>query len=179
MGARLAQMRDAAADQGLRQFRARGDAQAAVVAPGALSLFRDIERVVGGIVDEARDDLAVALQRDRDREHRDRVQEIGGAVERIDVPGVGLVRALDTAALLHHEAVAGAGLGQFLEQDLFRALVGEADEIAGTLGRDLQVLEFAQIALEPAPGLDGGGCHDIHKGGADHSGGPSVGGAEE
>ena len=75
--------------------RRAGDAQAAVVAPGALPLLGDIHGIVGGIVDEAGDDLALALQRDRDREHRDAVQEVGGAVERVDVPDVGLVGALD------------------------------------------------------------------------------------
>ena len=83
----------------LRQFGALRDAQAPVGAPGALPLFGHVHVVVGRIVDDAGDDLALALERDRDGEDRDRVKEVGGRVERIDVPGVALVRPLDPSAL--------------------------------------------------------------------------------
>ena len=84
-----------------------GDAQAAVVEEGAAAALGGVELVHGRIVDHAGDDLALPLQRDRDREDRDAVQEVGGAVERIDDPAVLVVLAGDHAALLHQEAVAG------------------------------------------------------------------------
>jgi len=44
---------------------------------------------------------------------RNAVQEVGGAVERIDDPGVRFVGAFAAAAFLAEEAVAGPRLGQF------------------------------------------------------------------
>ena len=137
MLAALAEMRDAAADQRFRQLVAAGDAQTPVVEVGALSPLGDEHVVDGGIVDDTGDDLPLPHQGDRDAEDRDAVEKIGGAVERIDVPGVALVGALDRAALFHHEAVARPRLGQFLEDDLLGLLVGQGDEIAGTLDRNL------------------------------------------
>ena len=89
----------------------RGDPQAPVVEEGAGAALGDIEFVDDRIVDDAGDDLALALERQRDGEDRDAVEEIGGAVERIDDPAVGLVAAGDLAAFLGEEAVAGPRLG--------------------------------------------------------------------
>ena len=62
---------------------------------------------------------------------RDAMHEIGGAVDGIDDEAMALVLALDGAAFLAQEAIAGPRLGQFLDQDFFGALVGAGDEIAG------------------------------------------------
>ena len=105
------------------------------------------------------------------------MEEVGRAVEWIDDPAVRLVGTLDDALLLHEEAIAGPRLRQLLEEDLFRLLVGGGDEVARTLDRHLQVLDLAEIALQAAPGLDGGGGHDVHQGGVDHRGGLSRKGA--
>src|SRR6185503_11354657 len=83
---------------------ARGDPDAAVVEERALAALCGEELVIGGIVDQPRDRRALAHQRDRDREVRNAVQEVGGAVERIDHPGVGLVAALAAAAFLAEKA---------------------------------------------------------------------------
>ena len=80
---------------------AGGHAQPLVVDEGALALFGEEEIVVGRIIDDGGDDGALALQRDRHRKVRHPVQEVGGAVERIDDPDVGLVGALDRSRLLH------------------------------------------------------------------------------
>ena len=93
-----------------------------------------------------------ALERDGDREMRNAVQEIGGAVERIDDPAMGLVGAGASAAFLAEEAVFGPRLGEFLAHDFFGAPVGGGDEIARALQRDLKVLDLAEIALEAAAG---------------------------
>ena len=92
---------------------------------------------------------------------RDAVQEIGGAVERIDDPAVGLVGAGVRAAFLAEEAVIGPRLGEVLAHDLLGAAVGGGDEIARSLQRDLQVLDLAEIALEAAAGARGGLDHDV------------------
>ena len=96
---------------------------------------------------------------------RNAVQEVGGAVERIDDPAIGLVGAFNDAALFHHEAVAGARLGEFFEQRLLGFDVGGGDEIARPLARDLQILDLAEIARQRARRLARGGDHHVHQGG--------------
>ena len=123
---------------------------AAVVEIGALAPLGGEGLLIGRIVDQPGHELAVAFERDRDGEDRDAVQEIRGAVERIDDPAMGAVGAFDFAALLHQEAIAGPRAGQLLEQDLLGAVVGGADEIRWALERDLQLLDLAEIAREAA-----------------------------
>ena len=130
------------------------DPQAAIAAERALSLLRHVHVVVGGIVDHAGDDLALALERDRDGEDRDGVQEVGRRVERVDMPGVALVGSLDPSAFLHHEAVARTRLGELFVKRLLRALVGETDEIARPLHRHLQLARSRRNrASTPRPAL--------------------------
>ena len=99
---------------------------------------------------------------------RNAVQEVGGAVERIDDPAMALVGAGAGAAFLAEEAVFGPGLGQFLVNDLFGAPIGGGDEIARALQRDLKVLDLAEIALETAAGTARRLEHDIEDCGVEH-----------
>ena len=92
----------------------------------------------------------------------DAVHEIGGAVDGVDDEAVGLVLALSAAAFLAQEAIAGTGLGEFVDQDLFGALVGAGDEIAGAFHRDLEIFQLIEIAVQRAAGLAGGGDHHVH-----------------
>ena len=94
-----ADMRQAAGDHAVGELAAAGDPQPLVVEEGALAALGDIKLVIGGIVDHAGDDGALALQADRNRKLRNAVQEIGGAVERIDDPGVALVVRLRACRL--------------------------------------------------------------------------------
>src|SRR3954452_9286703 len=96
---------------------------------------------------------------------RNAVKEVGGAVERIDDPSVGLVGAFVRATFLVEEAVAGARLQQFGFQRLLGPLVGRGDEIRRALERDLEFLHLAEVALERAAGLASGGGHDLEQGG--------------
>ena len=82
----------------------RRDADAPVVEEGAFAALGGEGLVAGRIVDQASHQLAVAFERDGDGEERDAVQEIGGAVERIDDEAVGAVGAFHLAALLEQEA---------------------------------------------------------------------------
>src|ERR1700728_1310499 len=107
-------MGQAAADDGVAKPAPRGHPDALAVEKGALAALGDKKLVVGRIVDERGDDGAVALERDRDREMRNAVQEIGGAVERIDDPAVALVGAGGGAAFLAEKAVIPPRLGEFL-----------------------------------------------------------------
>ncbi len=92
------------------------------------------------------------------------VQEVGGAVERVDDPGVGLVGALDHAALFAEEAVAGPRLQQFLEQRLFGLEVGGADIVGRALLGHLQFGHLAEVARQGAAGLAGGVGHHLDQG---------------
>ena len=163
-----ADMRQAAGDHAFVELAAAGDAQPLVVEEGALAALGDVELVIGGIVDHAGDDRALALQADRNREMRDAVQEVGGAVERIDDPGVALVVALAGAAFLADEAVTRPRLGEVGVEHFLGALVGQRDEIGRSLQRHLKVLDLAEIALEAAAGAARGFDHDVDKGGMQH-----------
>ncbi len=163
-------MRQPAGDDGLGEPLPSGDADALVVEESALAAFGDEQVVVGGIVDEAGDDRAVALERDRHREMRNAVQKIGRAVERIDDPAMGFVGAFVRAAFLAEEAVIGPRLGELFAHDLLGALVGGGDEIARPLQRNLQLLDLAEIALEAAPGAMRRLDHDVEDGGVKHVG---------
>lgn len=142
-------MRNAAADDAIREHAARGDAQAAIVEEGSAAALGGVKLVRRRIEDDAGDDLAVTLERDRHGEHRNAVQEVGRAVERIDDPAMRAVGALDLLiGLFAEEAVGRPCLQQLVADDLLRLQIGLADEIAWSLHRNLQVLHFAEIAAE-------------------------------
>ena len=89
--------RDAGGEERLLDPPPARDAQPAAVEKGAGAAFGGVQLVVNGRVDDARERLAVALQRDRDGEVRNAVQEVRRAVERIDDPAVGGIAAGDRA----------------------------------------------------------------------------------
>ena len=105
----FAQEGQAGGDHRRGQFLAGRDAQALVVVIGAMALFGGVEVVGDGIEHHARHKLAFALQPDGDGEVRNAVHEVGGAVDRIDDEAVGGIGALQHAAFLAQETVAGAG----------------------------------------------------------------------
>ena len=83
--------RDAGGEHRLLQLAAGGDAQAAFVDEGAAALLRPEQLIDRRGVDQAGRQFGAAVgqpafQPDADRPVRDAVQEVGGAVERIDHP---------------------------------------------------------------------------------------------
>jgi len=116
-------------------------------------------------MDDAGDQIAIALQRHGDGEMRNPVEKIGGAVQRIDDPTVPAVLGRDLAALLEHEAIVGARLLQFLAQQALGLDVGLADEIARPLARDLKLFDLAEIMGEAARRLLHGLLHHGDQGG--------------
>ncbi len=92
------------------------------------------------------------------------MQEVRGAVERIDQPAVLSVLGFNLAGFFHQEAVIRAGAAQFRVDDLFGAAVCLADIVAGALERNLKILDFAKIASEAAAGLHSGLYHNVEKG---------------
>ena len=95
---------------------------------------------------------------------RDGVQEIGGAVQGIDDPHMGLVAALDLAALLGQDAITGARLGQLFHQHLLGLDVGGGDVIGRALLGHLQLGHLAEVARQAPAGLAGGVDHDLDEG---------------
>ena len=81
---------------------------------------------------------------------------------------MGLVGSFLAAAFLAEEAVAGPRLGELGAQGVLGAAIGGRDEIGRALERDLQMLDLAEVALERARRLAGGGDHHIHQGGTEH-----------
>src|ERR1039458_10488544 len=86
------------------------------------------EFVAGGVVENAGDELALAFQSHGDAEDRVTVGEVGGAVQRIDIPAeaaaVGIARALfaDDVMLVPRGAQAG-------DDQLLAGAVGLGDQI--------------------------------------------------
>jgi hypothetical protein len=95
---------------------------------------------------------------------RDPVQEIGGAVERVDDPAMVRIAAFGRAAFLQENAVARAGPHQFGLQRALCVQIGGRDKVARALDRDLQLLDFAEIALQGARCLERGAGHDVYRG---------------
>ena len=175
-------MRQRAAHDRIGEPLARSDPDAAVVEERALAALGGEELVIGGIVDQPGDRRAVAHQRDRDREVRNAVQEVGRAVERIDHPGVGLVGPFAAAAFLAEKAVARPRLQQLGTQDFLGAMIGGGDEVRRAFERDLEMLNLAEVALQAAAGLARGGGHHVEQGGLGGQEGlraPPIGGLED
>jgi hypothetical protein len=88
--------------------------------------------VLDRVVDDGGGDVAVLLQRDRDRPVRHGVEEVRGAVERVDDPAaLGLPDLL--AALLEQHPEVGPGAPELVADHLLGAPVGGGDEVAGPL----------------------------------------------
>ena len=157
-------MRDAGDDHAVGELGPCRHPDAPIVEEGALAALGGEHLVACRIVDEAGDQLAVAFERDGDGEERDAVQEVGGAVERIDDEAMGAVGAFHLAMLLEQKAVAGSRAGQLLVQDLLGAGVGGADEVRRAFERDLKLLDLAEIAREAAARFSRGADHHVHQG---------------
>ena len=145
---------DAGGDQRLGEVAAGGDAQPPLVEPGAPALFRPEALVGQRIVDQAVAELAPALaaglrllDRDRDGEMGDAVEEVGGAVDRIDDPArLGRI-ALDRAAFLEQQAPVRAGRGAVPRRGSASAcLSAMRDEVGRPLAADLELLDLAEVA---------------------------------
>jgi hypothetical protein len=161
-------MRKRAGNDRLRKLSACSHPQPAIIEKGAFAPLGREQVVAHRIIDDARNDRALPIERDRDRKMRDAVKKIQRAVERIDDPAVGLVGAFMQPAFLSQEAVAGTCVFELGPQCLFRAPIGGSDEACGPFHRDLQLLDLPEIPLERAACLVRGLDHDVEERGAEH-----------
>ncbi len=141
-----------------------GDAQPAVIHVRAGALFGPKQLVADGLVDNAGDEFAFSLERDRYGEVRNAVQEVGRSVERIDDPTIVGIVTCDRTALFEQEPVAGPRRGEGGVQDVLGAVIGRRDEIGGSLFRDLKLFHFAEVADQAARRLAGGARHHVDQG---------------
>src|SRR5262249_50098012 len=151
-------------DHRIAELAPRGNAQPPIVDIGADAFLGPKELVAQRLVDEAGDDLAVALERDRDAPMRNAVEGIGCAVERVDQPAVMRGAARLRSGLFEEEAVTRAGFGELGTKDLLGFEVGGGDELARSLDRDLQLLDLAEVADEATRRLERRAGHDVDEG---------------
>jgi hypothetical protein len=161
----VTQERDAGRDQRVGKVAARRDAQPRVLQPGALALFRPEALIGQRLIDQGGRDLALAirhrlLDRDRNREMRDAVKEVRGAVERVDDEARLVGIAGDLTALLGQDRPVRPRLAQFLDQRLLGTLVGHRDEIGRPLAADLEVLNLVEVAAQARRCLARGALDD-------------------
>ena len=158
----IAAMRNVGGDKRFVEVFAGTHAHALVVKERASALF-SVEELIGNrIIGDGGDDFPFALQGYGDGEVRKGTHEIEGAVDRIHDEAVFDIDTLALAAFLAEEAIAGAGLFQFLAQDLLAFLVCSGHIVAGTFQRNLQIGDFAIVSLHAAGGFADGGDHDGH-----------------
>jgi hypothetical protein len=101
-------------------------------------------------------DLAAKGQRDRHRVHRQAVDEVGGAIERIDDPQVlAVLGAVLAARLFGQDGVAGVGGEQDFDDRPFGRLIDLGDEVVDTLGGDLQPFDVECGAVDDRSGCAG------------------------
>lgn len=84
---------------------------------------------------------------------RQAVQEVGGAVQRVDDPAAGRILARLFAGFLADPAIVRPCGAQFFLDDALGLAVGAADEVARALDRDLKVLDLAEVLDEAAARL--------------------------
>ncbi len=119
-------------EAGAQQARGKrvdfGDVDRLAVQPGAFAVGCGEQFIVDRVKDYAGEDGVALGERDRDAEARITMREIGGAVERIDVPskfGVSFV----ASALFGGDGVIREIFGEPLDDGALGALVGLSDQI--------------------------------------------------
>src|SRR5690606_5375053 len=159
-------VRDAGRDQRLTELAPRRDAQPGILQPGAAALLGPEALVGDRLVDEPGDHLAPApaawlgfLDGDRDGEMRNAVEEVAGAVERIDDPPRFRRIPFDRAPFLEDEAPVRPRRAQLVPQRSLRRLVGLRNEVRRALAAHLEVGDFAEVAAQAAAGLACGALH--------------------
>ena len=161
--------REAGADQRFGQPRAARDPQPPVVQVGAAAA-RGVEQVIArGVVDDRLLHLAAEGQRDRHAVHREAVQEVRGAIERVDDPHVvAVLGAVLATRFLGQDAVARVGGEDGLDDRGLGRAVDFADEVIRPLGADGQQVQVLRAPVDDRPGcargLDGDVEHGVQRG---------------
>ena len=148
----------------------RGDAQALVVEEGALALLGAEEIVVGA---DCRRRRRRSWPRAPARSKSQSAACRAGSwwCRRADRRSSGgSCRCPRACRLPRRGSRSPAAPWRARDRRLFGALVGGGDEIGRPLQRHLQVLDLAEVAVEPAAGAPRGLDHDVEKRGVKHGG---------
>jgi len=149
----------AGADQGAVHVLGAADADAAVVEGGAAAAGGTVQILGIGGVDHAVFQLALDLDADRHGVVGQTMQEVGGAVERIDDPQHFVVAVL--SAFLAQHGVLRIGLADDFDDFAFRAAVHLGDEIVAALALDQQLVDAISVAHDEVAGGTRGGNSDV------------------
>ena len=155
---------EAGGGEAIGEARRLRHVNAAVVQPCSRSALGREHFSMERVIDHARDQLARALQAERDVEHGKCVREVGGAVQRIDVPAE-FGSSVVAAAFFGDDAVGREVRAQPLDHELFAGAVGFGDEIeiAFQLEGDAALEEVRQQRAAFAG--DFNGCFEVGQGG--------------
>ena len=140
----VAAVGEAGADERAFQPGPGADPHAPPVHLGAATASRGEQLLAAGVVDDAHLELVADLQGDRHREHGKAVQEIGGAVERVDDPHELVARVVP--AFLGQEAVVRIALADAVDDRRFRGEVHLGHELVARLGADVEIGDTVQVA---------------------------------
>ncbi len=99
---------------------------------------------------------------------RDRVEEVGRAVERVDDEARLAGFADDLARLFHQEPPARTVAAEFVIEGALGGLVGLRHEVGRALLRDLEMLDLAKVTAQLGAGLARGAFHDGDDAGYGH-----------
>src|SRR5258708_19316861 len=169
MGPRQLLERRGGGAEAVLQLLALTSPNAAVVQEGAAPMRSREQLVPRRVVDHAVRELAAVLDSDRNAILRKAVDEIGGAVERIDDPPVFLLPRLNQPRLCGENAVVGIGFLHHLDDRRLGRAVDLGDEIVGALRLDLQAAAVERGAIDDragaARGAHGDVEHRVHGGG--------------
>ena len=161
---------EARADEGAAHFGVFRDADAAVVEEGAFTLDGGEEFVLGDVVDDRDHGFAAAAKRDRDGVLRNAVNEVGGAVDRIDDPHPFALGVAHETAFFREDRVARIGARENVENGLFGGSVRGGHKVVFRLVVDRETVELlsggGDFLSGAARGLDGGGNVRRSHGGA-------------
>jgi hypothetical protein len=144
----LALERNTSGQNAITQGLASGDPQALVIVEGPTASLSPIEVIGDWIIDNASNQAPFPFQRNRDRQMRNGVDEIGRAIDGVDNPAIGLVGAFDHAALFTQKAIAGARFAQLFKQDFFSLEISSGYKIGRALFCQLQIFNFTEISAD-------------------------------
>jgi preprotein translocase subunit SecF len=146
--------REAGADQRALEIVLPADTDATAVKLGAGSTRRREEFLVNRVVNHAVLHAATDLHADGYREYREAVQEVRGAVERVDDPDG--VRVAARAGFLGEDGVIRIMFVYGLDDFPFGGTIRLADVIVAALHLDLQAVELDEVSHQGVAGAPRG-----------------------
>ena len=164
--------RKAGADQAVFELGAFGHADAAVIQVSAAATGGAEQVVAGGVVYHGLLRAAIDHEGNADAVNGKAVDEVGGAVQRVDDPDMAatlVAFALPATGFFGPDAVIRVSGQQRFDDGLLGRMIDLGDEVVGLLGRDANGLDVERGTVDDrtggARGLDGHVEHGVQMGG--------------